>query len=331
MKISRERLQAEAQSTGFRPELLEKVLQLLNLLERFQEHPFLKGRLALKGGTALNLFLFDLPRLSVDIDLNYIGAAGRDAMLSERPKVETAMNAVCSRENMSVVRQPDAHAGGKWRLRYESSVTEGGNLEIDLNYMFRVPLWPVTSSDSRPVGASRARAIPILDIHELAAGKLAALLSRHAGRDLFDVHQLFTHADLEREKLRLAFVLYGAMNRRDWRTVSADDIVLAPGDLETQLLPLLRAALVDNLADGDKWAAALVEDCRGGMDSVLPLAESEVEFLDQLLDRGEIVASLLTSDEQMAERISSHPLLQWKALNVRQHREGGHGDNDHGG
>ena len=331
MKISRERLQAEAQSTGFRPGILEKVFQLLNLLERFQEHPFLKGRLALKGGTALNLFLFELPRLSVDIDLNYIGAVEREAMLGERPKVEAALNAVCSREGMSVIRQPDAHAGGKWRLRYESSVTEGGNLEIDLNYMFRVPLWPVVSSDSRPVGSSQARAIPVLDIHELVAGKLAALLSRHASRDLFDVHQLLTHADLEREKLRLAFVLYGAMNRRDWRTVSADDVMAAPGDLESQLLPLLRAALVDDLEDADKWAAVLVEDCRGGMDSVLPLAENEMAFLDQLLDRGEVVPSLLTSDEQMAERISNHPLLQWKALNVRQHRGENHDAGDQGG
>ena len=108
MKISRERLLAEAQNTGFRPEILEKVVHLLNLLERFQEHPFLKQRLALKGGTALNLFLLDLPRLSVDIDLNYIGAVERDTMLGERSKVEAALEAVCSRESLRVVRQPVA-------------------------------------------------------------------------------------------------------------------------------------------------------------------------------------------------------------------------------
>ena len=84
MKIPRKKLSAEARITGFRPEVLEKVIHLLNLLEGFQSHPFLKGRLALKGGTALNLFLFDLPRLSVDIDINYIGAADREAMLEHR-------------------------------------------------------------------------------------------------------------------------------------------------------------------------------------------------------------------------------------------------------
>ena len=71
MRLSRERLQREAAATGFRVEILEKVAQLLELLAGLNRHPYLKGRLALKGGTALNLFIFDAPRLSIDIDLNY--------------------------------------------------------------------------------------------------------------------------------------------------------------------------------------------------------------------------------------------------------------------
>ena len=74
MRISPQKLSAEAESTGFRPDLLEKVAHLLGLLNAMQSHPFLKGKLALKGGTALNLFVFNVPRLSVDIDLNYVGA-----------------------------------------------------------------------------------------------------------------------------------------------------------------------------------------------------------------------------------------------------------------
>lgn len=71
MRLSRERLTAESEATGFRPEVLEKVIHLLNLLTAFQRHPALGRRLALKGGTALNLFCFDLPRLSVDIDFSH--------------------------------------------------------------------------------------------------------------------------------------------------------------------------------------------------------------------------------------------------------------------
>ena len=60
-----------AESAGFNANLVEKVLHLLHLLNTLISHPFLKGKLALKGGSALNLFLFNIPRLSVDIDLNY--------------------------------------------------------------------------------------------------------------------------------------------------------------------------------------------------------------------------------------------------------------------
>jgi predicted nucleotidyltransferase component of viral defense system len=77
VRISRETLVAQAEATGFRPDVLEKVALLLGLLNALSSHPFLKGKLALKGGTALNMFVFDVPRLSVDIDLNYVGAENR--------------------------------------------------------------------------------------------------------------------------------------------------------------------------------------------------------------------------------------------------------------
>ena len=152
--ISREKLYSEARTTGFRPEILEKVIQLLHLLEAFQYHPFLKGRLALKGGTALNLFHFD-------------------------------------------------------------------------------------------------------------------------------VHLLFIRKKLDARKLRLAFVVYGAMNRKDWRTVSIDDINFDAKELENHLLPVLRKGA---LADAPKktWAETMVRECWQGFATVLPFSESEfTDFTSQ--------------------------------------------------
>lgn len=138
-------LQREAEATGFRGEALEKVVRLLELLEGIRSHPFLKHRVALKGGTALNLFVFQVPRLSVDIDLNYIGAVSRDVMLAERPKVEQAIQAVCGRAGMQIKRVPDEHAGGKWRLSYRSASGRSGTLEVDVNFLLR-PLASICAS-----------------------------------------------------------------------------------------------------------------------------------------------------------------------------------------
>ena len=98
MMLSSSEVLPVAESTGFNPSMVEKVIHLINLLNALDAHPFLKGKWVLKGGTALNLFVYNLPRLSVDIDLNYIGALGRDEMLADRPKVEQAIQAVFSRE-----------------------------------------------------------------------------------------------------------------------------------------------------------------------------------------------------------------------------------------
>ncbi len=68
--LSREQLQRAAAESGFALESYEKVRVLVRLLDAIRAHPFLGPRIALKGGTALNLFVLDLPRPSVDIDLN---------------------------------------------------------------------------------------------------------------------------------------------------------------------------------------------------------------------------------------------------------------------
>ncbi len=261
MRISKEGLLSTAEATGFRPEMLEKALLLLHLLEAIFHHPFLKNRLALKGGTALNLFLADLPRLSIDLDLNYVGSPKLEVMQTERPKVEEAIRAVCEREGFAIRRLPaeEEHAGGKWALRYESALGTGGNLEIDLNYMYRIPLWPLELRDSCSIGATRARGIPVLDLHELAAGKLVALLSRKASRDLFDVHFLLTSIDLDIARLRLAFVVYGAMSRRDWREVTIHDMDFSEKDLRHQLLPLLRRDFMDAVGNIRSWATRIID------------------------------------------------------------------------
>jgi predicted nucleotidyltransferase component of viral defense system len=318
--ITPEELAAEAEATGFRADVLEKSAHQLGLLEAMRSDPFLKGKLVLKGGTALNLFVFDAPRLSVDIDLNYVGAQDRDGMLAERPEVEPTLQTLFAREGLTVKRVPKEHAGGKWRLFYESVHGGRGNLEVDLNFMCRVPLWPVTTIDSHPVGTWRATSIPVLDRHELAAGKLAALLGRQKARDLLDSHRILRMDNLDSQRLRVGFVVYGAMGRRDWRTVSADDVGFDAMELARGLVPILRVNAAEAQAESAKYIERLVRECREGLSAVLPFTDPERAFLDSLMDRAVIDPTLLTADESLQRRIQSQPLLEWKALNVRRRK-----------
>ena len=317
--LSREQILREAAATGFQAEPLEKALHLLELLELLHTHPFLKDRLVLKGGTALNLFLFDLPRLSVDIDLNYIGAADRDTMLMERPKIEQAVQAVCGRLGIQVKRVPREHAGGKWRLSRVSAFGRPATLELDLNLLLRTPLWPPVMADSHPIGAFIGRRVPVLDIHELASGKLAALFSRSASRDLFDVCNLLRDPGLDRSRLRLGFAVYGGASRRDWRHIAIEDIQVDPKDVERQLLPMLRADLAPDRSAIRSWSESLVKECHSLLSGLLPLQANEMAFLTLLNSHGEIAPERLTGDEEMQATLRSHPGLRWKAKNVREY------------
>lgn len=306
----------EAAESGFRAEILEKIIRLIELLETLRSHPFLKTRIALKGGTALNLFVFDLPRLSVDVDLNYVGSADVEGMKQDRPKVEQAIQAVCGRLGITVRRVPSGHAGGKWRLSY-GGVRGPGTLELDVNFLLRTPLWPVAPADSHTVGRLSASAVPVLDLHELAAGKLAALFGRNASRDLFDVRELLRLDGMDHQRLRTGFVVYGGSNRLDWRTLSLDTIGITPEDVDRHLVPMLRGDLAPGQKELERWTGHLVAECQDLLRAVLPLEENETEFLTRLNDSGEIVPELITENPEERRIIASHPGLLWKALNVR--------------
>jgi predicted nucleotidyltransferase component of viral defense system len=321
MNLRQEDLQNIAKTAGFRAEMLEKVIRLIELLNELFDNTFLKQRLALKGGTALNLFYFNLPRLSVDIDLNYIGSVDRNIMIEERKELETILIGLCERSGFTIKRVATEHAGGKWRLNYASVVQPGGNLEIDLSYLYRVVFWPITVKDSCLVGQYQAKNIPLLDIHELAAGKLAALMSRRASRDLYDAHRLLvdpkSRQKIDMARLRLAFVIYGGMNRHDWRTIKKEDIGFDSTELQNKLIPVLN----QNDLQQTSFAERLVTECQDVLSHLLPFNENEKRFFDLLLDEGEIESALITSDTELQKKINLHPGLLWKAQNVKKFNE----------
>ena len=65
-------------------------MRLLDLLQAIAADPTLRTRVTPRGGTALNVFHLPLDRLSVNIDLNYVGALAREAMEADRPVVQAS-------------------------------------------------------------------------------------------------------------------------------------------------------------------------------------------------------------------------------------------------
>jgi hypothetical protein len=175
MVASRETLQNLAAERQLQPATLERVIRLIDILGAFGDDALIAPRIALKGGTALNVFHSDLDRLSVDIDINYVGAIEKERMDADRPGLEDRIERLMESKGYAARREPSEHAGGKWIYRYASALGGAGAIEIDVNYLFRGPLYGVGRMPSATVGSYRATNVPVLDIHEIVAGASAAV------------------------------------------------------------------------------------------------------------------------------------------------------------
>lgn len=87
MNYTRDSIENRATDAGFIKDFFEKVVRLTDILKIIYTDIILKDRLVLKGGTAINLLWFNLPRLSVDIDLDYIGSLDKKEMIIERENI----------------------------------------------------------------------------------------------------------------------------------------------------------------------------------------------------------------------------------------------------
>ncbi|MBI3455323.1 MAG: nucleotidyl transferase AbiEii/AbiGii toxin family protein [Candidatus Rokubacteria bacterium] len=312
MKYSREYLEERAARTGFRPDTLEKVLRLLRLLDQVTRHPFLGSRLLLKGGTALNLFYAAAPRLSVDLDFNYVGAVDRGQMLRERPEVERAVNQVVMGEDYRVQWGRDEHAGRKVYLTYVSGLGSPDRIEVDLNYLFRVPL---VDPETRPAWTPdpdfpcEAR---IVSREEVMTGKLLALLDRVAARDLYDVAAFaaappaYDPSVLRRLFVALSGVLPRALSAYNARHLDR----FTQRSMDEDLALMLRSGETPSVETLRARAEAL-------LGQVLGLSPSEAEYVDRI-QWGEFAPELVAADQpELLARLRTHPALLWKVENAR--------------
>lgn len=303
-------------STGFNEDLIEKVLRLEELLRDIFRHPYLDKRLLLKGGTALNFCYFDKLRLSVDIDLNYIGSTKVELMQKERPKIDEAIAKIVEDKGYKILKEPgEEHAGGKWRLAYRNLWGNNKNLELDINYLYRVPIGLPQRINFETFSNSKGFEIFIVSKEELFAGKTVAALDRVAPRDIYDVANIVDYTgNYDKRFFRKTVILLGASQREDFREIKADKLYeVSDKDIKDSLYPLLpRDKRINQKELFDKIIPFVLD--------ILKFIPSEKEFLDRYLDYAEYKPELLFYEyPDLIPQIEEHPVLLWKRLNLEKY------------
>ncbi len=176
---------------------------------------------ALKGGTAINLFVRDLPRLSVDIDLTYLPVSSRQQSLAA---IDAAMTRLADQIRTGL---PGAYITAS-RLHDTGTITK---LFVDHDHIrVKVEITPVLRGcvyDPVPMSVSRNvednfgfAEMLVVSFADLYAGKIVAALDRQHPRDLFDVRDLLANEGISPE-LRAAFVVYLLSHNRPMAEVLA--------------------------------------------------------------------------------------------------------------
>ena len=180
-------------------ELLLRILPLIHREEVF----------ALKGGTAINFFVRDLPRLSVDIDLTYLPVNERDVALNDiRNALIRISGEIQKRIPGTKVTLRKIHGANV--LRGMVVEREGVTVKIEPNLVMRGSVYP---PEVRPLSRKAQEVFELsvqsrlLSTEELYAGKICAALDRQHPRDLFDVHWLLRNEGISL-RTRKAFLVY---------------------------------------------------------------------------------------------------------------------------
>lgn len=301
---------------GFSPRTVEKVERLLDLLEEMGEHPLLQGRLALHGGTAINLFMLNTPRLSVDIDVSYVGELGRREMLEERPLIERGILETAKSQGYSVTGDVGGHAGRTFVLNYRSQWGLD-HVKVDCVYLNRSPVQPLVT---RTIAMRPDLGVLSFDDAELAAGKAKAFFDRVKVRDLYDISNLNSFmsgmGEADERVVHSVILFYASLSasfpfgfeQRPQRFVGLD------ADLEEQLHPMLsdrdaKPALEDLIVEADRFIRT----------RVLPRTDSEEEYLARFA-KGDYAPALVFDDERMARAAEASPQALWKLQNLRKMR-----------
>jgi predicted nucleotidyltransferase component of viral defense system len=188
-------------------------LDTARLLTRVAPLLFVDDTFALKGGTAINLFVRDMPRLSVDLDLVFPDPTLPREEALQRINEAIRQSAGRLQKQGFQTHAPAAPVSGETKLLVRRGSIQ---VKIEVNFVMRGTVERVRMASLTPNASETLEAdleIPVVSLEDMYGGKLVAAMDRQHPRDLFDVQQLFAHEGITTE-IRRAFVVYLASHNR---------------------------------------------------------------------------------------------------------------------
>lgn len=260
---------------------------------------------ALKGGTAINLFVRDMPRLSVDIDLTYLPVEDPRETALKRISEALRRIAVAFKRVIPGVKVQESQERESKRIAKLVVASGQTRVKIEPNDVIRGSVYPVEERELTERAEKmfeRSVTARVLSIPDLYGGKICAALDRQHPRDLFDVRVLLEHEGVT-DQIRKAFVVYLASHdrpiselldptRKDVQQIYESEFAgMTIVEIEYEDLIVAREALIETVK--------------------IQLTENEKAFLISLKE-GQPKWNLIG-----IEGIEKLPAVQWKLKNIQ--------------
>lgn len=273
----------------------ELLLRILPIVGRY-------NAFALKGGTAINFFIQNMPRLSIDIDLTYVILDSRnDALRNISDSLESIAEDIKRIfPDVKILFKKMANSNYTSSLVVDKS---GVVIKIEVNTVIRGTLLPVTKMGLVKAAVDKFNLgifTNILNPDELYAGKICAALDRQHPRDLFDIFLFFTN-NIITEKVKDCFIFYLVSHNRP-------------------IIELLNPNRID-IED-------IYEKEFTGMTSIVVPLEELISIRDRLIENinlslnkrdKEFLLSIMKSNPEWDKylyKISEYPSIKWKLFNI---------------
>lgn len=314
--LDKKLLEQKSNEIGFIRDNLEKVYRLIDILSFINGHPLLSESLVLKGGTAINLTVFNLPRLSVDIDLDFNKDCTRDEMLKAREEISSVLSRymIASGYTISLDKSKARHSLDSGVYYYLNAGGNRDNIKIEINYSMRCHILPPQLSTVSVDFMDETLKVNALSPTELFGSKIKALLERTAARDLYDINNmikfgLFDESELPMLKKCVLFYktvgVTGVFSEKI-TTDSINDMTFTK--IRHSLLPVLRKGEFVDLESMKNTVLIFLNE-------LLILSDNEKAYLHEF-SLGSYRPDLLFDDTEILRRIKAHPMAIWKCSKI---------------
>lgn len=299
-----------AKRGGFVRDTFEKVLRLKEILTYLNREEYLREHLALKGGTAINMTIFDLPRLSVDLDLDFTPNLSLEDMVKAREKITELLQKYMMEEGYILSDSSRySHSLDSMLFQYQNAGGNKDSIKLELNYSLRSHIFaPVERKIITDIFEDSV-IVRTLEPMEIFAAKANALMNRAAARDLYDFNNMIYFGLFDESEyglFRKCIIFYASISadriNKTFDTSAVDRLNFVK--IRRDLFPVLRKKDNFNLEERKNEAKKFIKE-------LMILTPEEAEYLDRF-EAGEYRPELLFSDKMILKNVEKHPMAIWK-------------------